>query len=532
MKGSSNVYQVTSSDKTQITVLACMSASGCYVPPLIVFAGQWFSYNPLEGFEDAVMGRSENGWMASELFKIWLSDVFVKHLNEKVVPRPVVLFVDGHSTHLTMEASDICLENGIVLYCLLEHASHIMQPCDLRLFGPLKEHWKQATRSYSYENIGEAVTKPTFARVFRKAWEKSAVPDNAIKGFRDSGLFPFAPSKVLTTAKMEPSKIFRSVPAATVTSPSEPGQAMSVDSSASLTSYMNDIELTVHIPISTSVDVANDDNLGSPDLPENAISPCVPVEQASTSIQASATSSSNIPQGYSNVSVTSLASSTKTQKQVPPLSRLMLAAYCNFSATIGPGCDAAFPNASTPPVTLNDLPSTSASSSTMGSNFNKSPVFDEILKLPKSKAVKKKTNKPRVILPKAVTSQKFRDILNQKKAEKEKAENEKIKKRMEREKKRKEKEDAARKRQQSKLAKAKAKSLKVKVKQNKKLVLDDDSDDSEEINSQICYTCETAFQMDASDWISCQKCHWKFHLICVPLDEVDFVDNFFECKYC
>ena len=73
---------------------------------------------------------------------------------------------------------------------------------------------------------------------------------------------------------------------------------------------------------------------------------------------------------------------------------------------------------------------------------------------------------------------------------------------MERKKKRKEKEDAARKRQQSKLAKAKAKSLKVKVKQNKKLELDDDSDDSEEINRQICYTCETAFQMDASDWIS------------------------------
>ena len=423
MKGSSNVYQVTSSDKTQITVLACISASGCYVPPLIVFAGQRFSYNPLEGFEDAVMGRSETGWMDSELFKTWLSDVFVKHLNEKVEPRPVVLFVDGHSTHLTMEASDICLENGIVLYCLLEHASHIMQPCDLRLFGPLKEHWRQATRSYSYENIGEAMTNSTFARVFRKAWEKSA--DYAIKGFRDSGLFPFAPSKVLTTAKMEPSKIFRSVPTATVTSPSEPEQA-TTDSSASLTSNMNDIVLTVHILISTSVDVANDDHLGSPDLPEKAISLCVPVEQASISIQASATSSSNIAQGYSNVSVISLASSAKTQKQVPPLSRLALAAYCNFSATIGPGGDAAFLNASTPPVTLNDLTSTSASSSTMGSNFNKSPVFDEILKLPQSKAVKKKTNKPRVILPKAVTCQKFRDILNQKKAEKEKAENKKI----------------------------------------------------------------------------------------------------------
>lgn len=212
-----------------------MSVFGCYVPRMIVFSGQLFSHNPLE---------SKNGWMASELFKAWLSDVFVKHLNEENVPRPVVLFVDRHSTHLTLEASDICIENSILcLYCLLAHASHIMQVCDLRVFGPLKEHCKQAARSYSYENIGEAVTNPTFARVFKKAWEKSAVTDSAIKGFRDSGLFPFAPSKVLTTAKMEPRKVFRSVPVATVTSPSEiianQAEQAAMDSSVSITSNMN-----------------------------------------------------------------------------------------------------------------------------------------------------------------------------------------------------------------------------------------------------------------------------------------------------
>ena len=130
------------------------------------------------------------------------------------------------------------------------------------------------------------MTKQTFARVFKKAWEKSAVTDKAIKGFRDSGLFPFAPSKVVTTAKIEPSKVFRSLPVDTVTSRSEvsPSYAeqAAMDSSVSITSNMNASELTVHIPISTSVDVAVDNNLDSPDLPDMAISPCVPVEQAST----------------------------------------------------------------------------------------------------------------------------------------------------------------------------------------------------------------------------------------------------------
>lgn len=168
-KGTSTVYNFTSSDKTQITVLACMGATGHFLRPLIVYPGQRFSYNPLEEYPDAVMGRTENGWMDSELFITWLSDVFVPSINERGVRKPVVLFVDGHSTHMSLKVSDTCKENGIELYCLLEHASHLMQPCDLRLFSGLKDAWKQAVRDFQFQHIGEHVTKRTFAGVFRQA---------------------------------------------------------------------------------------------------------------------------------------------------------------------------------------------------------------------------------------------------------------------------------------------------------------------------------------------------------------------------
>ena len=38
-KGSKTVFQRVSENKEQITVLGCMSASGLYVPPLIIFSG-------------------------------------------------------------------------------------------------------------------------------------------------------------------------------------------------------------------------------------------------------------------------------------------------------------------------------------------------------------------------------------------------------------------------------------------------------------------------------------------------------------
>lgn len=63
------------------------------------------------------MGRSVIGWMDSELFLTCLC-VFIPDLNDRQVRQPVLLFVEGHSTHLTIEASDICSENAVyrILY--------------------------------------------------------------------------------------------------------------------------------------------------------------------------------------------------------------------------------------------------------------------------------------------------------------------------------------------------------------------------------------------------------------------------------
>ncbi|XP_060603827.1 uncharacterized protein LOC132756711 [Ruditapes philippinarum] len=194
--------------------MAAASAVGHYIQPMIIYPGQRFSYNPLEGFEEAAMGRSENGWMDSEVFISWLKEVFIPCVEARKVKKPILLLVDGHKTHITMEASNICVENGIEMYCLLEHSSHLTQPLDLRLFGSLKQSWREAVRAYQSENIGEFVTKQTFARVFKEAWRKSAKIEAVITGFQDSGIFPWNPQKVLASVKLEPSTMFIEAPAA------------------------------------------------------------------------------------------------------------------------------------------------------------------------------------------------------------------------------------------------------------------------------------------------------------------------------
>jgi hypothetical protein len=209
-RGSKNVYSTCSSDKSQITVLACMSATAHYLPPMLVFPGERFrGYNPLEGFTEAVLGRTKSGWMDSELFYTWVRDHFITAISERSIKRPVILFVDGHTSHINLELAELCKSENIILYCLLEHASHILQPCDVALFSPLKKHWRDAVRDYQCKNPGEFVSKTTFASVFKTAWTNGATVDVAVKGFRYTGLFPFSVESV-DKNKVEPSTVFTS----------------------------------------------------------------------------------------------------------------------------------------------------------------------------------------------------------------------------------------------------------------------------------------------------------------------------------
>ncbi|KAL8584634.1 hypothetical protein ACOMHN_002363 [Nucella lapillus] len=234
MMGTKHVYSVTSGTRQQVTVLACSSAVGQYIPPLLIFPyTRDPRFNALEGFEDAFFQKTPNGWITEEVFFTFLRDIFIPSLKSK---RPVVLFVDGHSSHHSMAISTLCEENGIILYCLKAHASHIIQPLDQAFFGTIKPAWNEAVRKYQYET-GESITMRTFARTLKKAWDTTARPEIALKGFAKSGIFPFSPETVLSSDKLAPSCSFTSMAAASVTSSNSPSSGKPEQLSSSTTDF-------------------------------------------------------------------------------------------------------------------------------------------------------------------------------------------------------------------------------------------------------------------------------------------------------
>nr|CAH7761453.1 unnamed protein product [Callosobruchus chinensis] len=198
MKGSKNVYSVErSSAKENITVLFTFSADGTICVPMVVYPYQRIpekvakNINPKWG-----VGRSDNGWMTSETFYQYIANIFHPHLKENGVKLPVILFLDGHKSHLNYQLSLLCNELQIEIISLYPNATRILQPCDVSIFRPMKEAWRQSVREWEEQHPGEVVNKAVFASILEKAVDVSTKTETVINGFKVCGLYPFDPNAI------------------------------------------------------------------------------------------------------------------------------------------------------------------------------------------------------------------------------------------------------------------------------------------------------------------------------------------------
>ena len=77
--------------------------------------------------------------------------------------------------------------------CLPPNSTHLTQPLEVALFGPLKNHWKQILLDYQYKNPdASAVNKPKFPYMLSKLLHqmKNTVNANIKSGFRTCGIVP------------------------------------------------------------------------------------------------------------------------------------------------------------------------------------------------------------------------------------------------------------------------------------------------------------------------------------------------------
>ena len=188
-----------------ITLIGYESAAGFPMPPMIIYAtsfpgGQY----RFDGPEDALYAKSDSGWIDSELFFARLNKIFVKFC----VPEcPIMLLIDGHASHITIEAIDFCQAINIVLFCLHPHTTHALQLLDVAVFKSLKDRLSKAVQSLSFTQKNFVVTKREFSKVLKSPFAHAFSIPNIISGFSKCGIY-LLNLNAIPQSKMKPSTLY------------------------------------------------------------------------------------------------------------------------------------------------------------------------------------------------------------------------------------------------------------------------------------------------------------------------------------
>lgn len=192
-KGSKQIYNRTTNDEKEcLTVLIGASATGCLIPPLTLFPYKRMPQNIVAKMpKNWGIGRTDSGWMTCEAFYEYITNIFYPYLQQNNVEFPVVMFLDGHSSHFSLHLSTFCREKGIILIGLIPNATHLLQPMDVSLFHPLKNEWTKIIYKWRINNNGERLKREDFSGLVNECLQRAAKPETIRNGFKICGLYPF-----------------------------------------------------------------------------------------------------------------------------------------------------------------------------------------------------------------------------------------------------------------------------------------------------------------------------------------------------
>jgi hypothetical protein len=175
-------YRGAGTKRTMVTAIECVSASGEYLNPMIIWPASthrsnWTTY-PTPGWFYAL---SESGYNDSFISLEWIKKVFDPQTRTRANGRPRILICDGFATHETLEILEFCLENNIILCRLPSHMSHKTQPCDVSVFGPLKTAYRDEVERL-YRGGLTNINKEHFTTIYSRARTRAMTKKNILAG--------------------------------------------------------------------------------------------------------------------------------------------------------------------------------------------------------------------------------------------------------------------------------------------------------------------------------------------------------------
>ncbi|XP_018495786.1 tigger transposable element-derived protein 6-like [Galendromus occidentalis] len=195
-RGSRNVQSRGGSEKDRVTMLVTGSAAGFLAPSAIILKRKRVPPAFVECLgEGFCLMKSNSGWMTGVTFLEYLERHFQPFLNRRGIVLPVLLFLDNHRSHLTMEVTTYCDADGIILLPLLPNATHILQPLGVAVFRAVKNAWRKIGNDWRVKNGGRSTRIEEFLILIQQAFGAFDA-SWLMNGFRKTGIYPWNPNAV------------------------------------------------------------------------------------------------------------------------------------------------------------------------------------------------------------------------------------------------------------------------------------------------------------------------------------------------
>lgn len=188
--GAKQVGQAVSAERGElVTLCAIVNAVGNAVPPVYIFPRKRFKNELLKGSPPGSLGLANpSGWMNGITFLETIKHV-QKHTHCNV-ESPILILLDNHESHATLEVILYCRDNGVVFVTFPPHCTHRLQPLDVGLYGPFKGYCKTVYNDWMVSHPGRTITIYDIPELTAEAYRAAFTIKNILSAFKKTGIAP------------------------------------------------------------------------------------------------------------------------------------------------------------------------------------------------------------------------------------------------------------------------------------------------------------------------------------------------------
>ena len=175
-----------------ITTCMIMDSVDNTVPPVFIFPTRLNDSLMLGALPRRLelVYSPQSSWVTGPLFLRVLEHV--KKYTRSSKEDRIILLMDSHESHCTLDSIQYARENGITLVTFPPNCSHRLQPLDVGLMVPFKGKLHVAQHDWMTANPGKVITIHDLASLTNAAYQVSFTVKNITAAFVKPSTWPFS----------------------------------------------------------------------------------------------------------------------------------------------------------------------------------------------------------------------------------------------------------------------------------------------------------------------------------------------------